>query len=92
KLSNYMNNLDNSVSTINNYTETLLPKLNDNAHLPSSVINDNSNLQTTNNNTQNNNIKIDVKSDNPVIAGQTVVDGLNRQLGNANKQFNVGGR
>ncbi|PUE66757.1 phage tail tape measure protein [Arcobacter lacus] len=68
-----------------------VPILKDNALLPNNIAN-NTNTATTNNNTQNNNIKIDVKSDNPTIAGQTVVDSLNKQISNANKQFDVGGR
>ncbi|RZV13643.1 hypothetical protein D3M61_07110 [Aliarcobacter butzleri] len=77
--------------TSDNTEKIQLPKLNDNALLPNNIAN-NTNTATTNNNTQNNNIKIDVKSDNPTIAGQTVVDSLNKQISNANKQFDVGGR
>ncbi|WP_026803637.1 hypothetical protein [Aliarcobacter lanthieri] len=73
------------------HEKPFIPELNPNSHLPNGMVNNMSSL-TTNNNTQNNNIKIDVKSDNPIIAGQTVVDSLNRQMGNANKTFNVGGR
>lgn len=68
-----------------------VPVLKDNALLPNNIAN-NTNTATTNNNTQNNNIKIDVKSDNPTIAGQTVVDSLNKQISNANKHYDVGGR
>ncbi|WP_157351263.1 phage tail tape measure protein [Aliarcobacter butzleri] len=68
-----------------------VPVLNDNALLPNNIAN-NTNTATTNNNTQNNNIKIDVRSDNPTIAGQTVVDSLNKQIANANKHYDVGGR
>lgn len=81
-----------NVPIISDNTEKIqLPKLNDSALLPNNIAN-NTNTATTNNNTQNNNIKIDVKSDNPTIAGQTVVDSLNKQISNANKQFDVGGR
>ncbi|MFW3412302.1 hypothetical protein ACN9J3_06170 [Aliarcobacter butzleri] len=68
-----------------------VPILKDNALLPNNIAN-NTNTATTNNNTQNNNIKIDVRSDNPTIAGQTVVDSLNKQISNANKHYDVGGR
>ena len=63
--------------------------LNDNALLPNSVTNSN---VATNNNTQNNHIKIEVKADNPVLAGKTAVDALNAQISDGSKQFNVGGR
>ncbi|MCT7908796.1 phage tail tape measure protein [Arcobacter lacus] len=68
-----------------------LPKLNDNALLPNNIAN-NTNTATTNNNTQNNNINIDIKTNDAKLAGQTVVDSLNKQISNANKQFDVGGR
>ena len=86
-----INNLDNS-SLTNNYQEFLAPKLNQNAVLPSSVTNNtNTSESPIYNNNQTNNIKIDVKSDNPVVVGQAIRDNLNKELSNANKQFNVGG-
>ena len=66
-----------------------LPKLNDNALLPSNITNSNA---TTNNNTQNNNIKIEVKADNPQQAAQVINDSLKTQILDASKQFNTGDR
>lgn len=42
--------------------------------------------------TQNNSINIEIKSDNPQLAGQQVSNELNSMLKNANTQFNKGGR
>jgi hypothetical protein len=50
------------------------------------------NNATTNTNTQNNNIKIEIKTDNPKMAGQQVLSELQGVLNNANLQFNTGGR
>ena len=87
-----INNLDNS-SLTNNYQEFLAPKLNQNAVLPSNITNNtNTSESPVYNNNQTNNIKIDVKSDNPVVVGQTIRENLNKELANANKQFNVGGQ
>lgn len=98
KLNTTINNLDNSVynndnsSLTNNYQEFLAPKLNQNAILPSNITsNTNTSESPVYNNNQTNNIKIDVKSDNPVVVGQTIRENLNKELANANKQFNVGG-
>ncbi len=44
------------------------------------------------NSTQNNDIKIEIKSDNPQLAGQQVSTELQGMLNNANVQFNKGGR
>jgi hypothetical protein len=90
KLNTSINNYDNSIT--NNYQEFLAPKLNQNAVLPSSITNNtNTSEAPVYNNNQTNNIKIDVKSDNPAIVGQTIRDNLNKELSNANKQFNNGG-
>lgn len=64
------------------------PSLNQNAILPNSLIN---NSSATNNNNQSNVFNFEIKSDNPVVIGQTIRDNLNKELANANKQFNVGG-
>ena len=63
--------------------------INPNAHLPSNVTNSN---VATNNNTQNNHIKIEVKADNPQQAAQVINDSLKTQISDASKQFNTGGR
>lgn len=47
---------------------------------------------TTNASTQNNSISIEIKSDNPQLAGQQVSNELQSMLKNANTQFNKGGR
>lgn len=47
---------------------------------------------TTNASTQNNSINIEIKSDNPQLAGQQVSNELQSILKNANTQFNKGGR
>lgn len=60
-----------------------IPELNQNTHLPS---------PTTNNNIQNNNIKFEVKADNPQQAAQVINDSLKTQISDASKQFNTGGR
>lgn len=64
------------------------PTLNQNAILPNSMTNNNS---AVNNNNQSNVFNFEIKSDNPVVVGQTVRDNINKELANANKQFNVGG-
>lgn len=47
---------------------------------------------TSTNNTMTNDIKIEVKSNDPEAAGQAVSSALNRQLEQANSQFGKGGR
>jgi len=47
---------------------------------------------STNNQTMQNSIKIEVKSNDPEAAGQAVNTALNRELENANFQFGKGGR
>jgi len=64
------------------------PSLNQNAILPNNMTNNNS---AVNNNNQSNTFNFEIKSDNPVAVGQTVRDNINKELSNANKQFNVGG-
>ena len=49
------------------------------------------NNTAVNNNNQTNTFNFEIKSDNPVVVGQTIRDNLNKELANANKQFNVGG-
>jgi hypothetical protein len=64
------------------------PTLNQNAILPNSMT---TNSNTAVNNNQNNVFNFDIKSDNPAAVGQTIKDNLNKELANANKQFNNGG-
>lgn len=40
----------------------------------------------------NQNVKIDIKTDDPLTAGKAVENGLQRQLDNANTQLGIGGR
>ena len=47
---------------------------------------------SSSNSTQNNEIKIEIKTDNPQLAGQQVSTELQGMLNNANVQFNKGGR
>jgi len=65
------------------------PSLNQNAVLPNNMTNNNS---AVNNNNQSNTFNFEIKSDNPVVVGQTIRENLNKELANANKQFNVGGQ
>ena len=50
------------------------------------------NVSSSSNSTQNNAITIEVKSDNPQLAGEHVSNELQSMLNNANVQFNKGGR
>lgn len=58
--------------------------INQNANLPKNTAN-----STTN--TQNNNVSIEVKTDNPALAGESVKNALNQQISSANNQFKSGG-
>lgn len=68
---------------------SITPSINQNSMLPNSMTNNNSAI---NNNNQSNTFNFEIKSDNPVTVGQTIRDNLNKELANANKQFNVGGQ
>lgn len=50
-----------------------------------------SNVSSSKSSTQNNDIKIEIKSDNPQLAGEQVASELQGMLNNANVQFNKGG-
>lgn len=64
------------------------PSINQNSMLPNNMTNNNS---AVNNNNQSNTFNFEIKSDNPAVVGQSVRDSINKELSNANKQFNVGG-
>jgi ribosomal protein S13 len=66
----------------------ITPTLNQNAILPNSMTT-NSNTSVSNN--QSNVFNFDIKNDNPTATYQTIRDNLNKELANANKQFNNGG-
>ena len=83
----------NDIGVVHNAPDVKqIPLLNQNAILPNSITNNaNNNNTAVNNNNQSNVFNFEIKSDNPVAVGQTVRDNINKELSNANKQFNVGG-
>lgn len=87
-LQNSVNNYDNK--TTNSYLNSY--------ELPQNTLNlkDHFNIPPTQsetfNNTQNNTIKIEIKSSDPNLAGKSVSDALQAQIKEANTQFGLGGR
>lgn len=79
--------ITNGINTmIDGYSIT--PSINQNSMLPNNMTN---NSTAFNNNNQSNTFNFEIISDNPVVVGQTIRENLNKELANANKQFNVGG-